>query len=72
MLSTAFDSWLASKDQNLRSTASHQQHHDVNINQTDENKMRKHSGKGTINFNNGDIYAGDFKDAAPHGVGKMT
>jgi len=34
--------------------------------------MRKHSGKGTINYNKGDVYEGEFVDAEPHGVGKMT
>jgi hypothetical protein len=35
-------------------------------------KMRKHSGKGTINYNKGDVYDGEFRDAEPHGIGKMT
>ena len=38
--------------------------------------MRKHSGKGTIKYNNGYVYSngyvyeyeGEFKDAEPHGV----
>ena len=34
--------------------------------------MRKHSGEGTIKYDNGDVYVGEFKDAEPHGVGKMT
>ena len=30
------------------------------------------SGKGTITFDNGDVYEGAFQDNEPHGVGKMT
>ena len=36
-------------------------------------KVRKHSGKGTIHYtNNNAVYEGEFKDAEPHGEGKMT
>ena len=34
--------------------------------------MAKHSGKGTIDFENGDVYTGEFKDSLRHGRGKMT
>ena len=30
------------------------------------------SGKGTITYDNDDVYEGEFQDAEPHGVGKMT
>jgi hypothetical protein len=34
--------------------------------------MRRHSGKGTINYDKGDVYEGEFRDNEPHGIGKMT
>ena len=34
--------------------------------------MKIYSGKGTIAFDNGDVYEGAFQDNEPHGVGKMT
>ena len=34
--------------------------------------MKKHSGKGTINYTKGDVFKGEFQDAEPHGIGKMT
>jgi hypothetical protein len=30
------------------------------------------SGNGTLNFKNGDVYEGEFKNSKPHGQGKMT
>lgn len=34
--------------------------------------MTKYSGKGTIKYDNGDVYEGEFEDSKPHGEGKMT
>eukprot|EP00984_Skeletonema_dohrnii_P016927 scaffold7611_cov79-Skeletonema_dohrnii-CCMP3373.AAC.2 len=34
--------------------------------------MKKATGKGTITYDNGDLYKGEFQDTEPHGVGKMT
>ena len=34
--------------------------------------MNKVSGKGTIHYDNGDVYDGAVRNNEPHGVGKMT
>ena len=34
--------------------------------------MKKHSGKGTLNYSNGDVYKGVFEDDEPQRIGKMT
>ena len=34
--------------------------------------MKKYSGKGTIKYDNGDVYEGEFRDSKPHGQGKIT
>ncbi len=34
--------------------------------------MKKHSGKGTFKYIDGDVYDGEIQDAEPHGIGKMT
>jgi hypothetical protein len=34
--------------------------------------MKKYSGKGTIKYDSGDVYEGEFKDSKPHGKGKIT
>ena len=39
---------------------------------SNKNKMKKHSGKGTIIYDNGDMFEGKFENNEPHGVGKMT
>eukprot|EP00573_Skeletonema_grethae_P005187 CAMPEP_0201699538 /NCGR_PEP_ID=MMETSP0578-20130828/24395_1 /ASSEMBLY_ACC=CAM_ASM_000663 /TAXON_ID=267565 /ORGANISM="Skeletonema grethea, Strain CCMP 1804" /LENGTH=94 /DNA_ID=CAMNT_0048186329 /DNA_START=52 /DNA_END=333 /DNA_ORIENTATION=+ len=31
-----------------------------------------YAGKGTITYDNGDVYDGAFRDNEPHGFGKMT
>jgi len=37
-----------------------------------KSKTKKHSGKGTINYDNGDVYDGAFQGPTAHGIGKMT
>ena len=34
--------------------------------------MKRISGEGTINYDDGDVYEGAFKDDEPDGVGKMA
>eukprot|EP00984_Skeletonema_dohrnii_P022531 scaffold11656_cov85-Skeletonema_dohrnii-CCMP3373.AAC.2 len=38
---------------------------------SNESKMKKHShsGKGTITYDNGDVYEGKFRNSEPHGIG---
>ena len=31
----------------------------------------KFSGKGTITYDNGDVYDGTFQNSEPHGIGRM-